>query len=81
MFTNYALRKTYPYSKFFWSAFPLNTDQENFEYGHFLRSDVYILFVSKCGVCTMCNELVTTQCEAQYNKYVWGENIVHTGRW
>ena len=33
-----ALLKECPYSELFWSAFGLNTDQNNSEYGLFLRS-------------------------------------------
>ena len=36
-----SLREKCPYSEFFWSLFStfgLNTDQKNFEYGHFSRS-------------------------------------------
>ena len=36
-----ALRKKCPYSELLWSAFGLNTDQNNFKYGHFSWSDVY----------------------------------------
>ena len=53
VFSNLALRKTCPYSEFFWSVFSRirneygeirsmspweNTDQKNFEYGYFSRS-------------------------------------------
>ena len=44
-FTKHTLRKKCPYPELLWSVFQSemreNTDQNNSEYGHFLRSDKY----------------------------------------
>ena len=58
-----ALRKKCPYSELFWSSFRLNTDQNNFEYGHFSRSYVYEDYTqSPIFFCKLSNNFQSIVC-------------------